>query len=416
MQVTSRPGWRVATGAYYNLLFQANNSCEDAPLGLVQGIMGAILKLRLSMSDPRVVKLARLLTTYSVAVRPEDKVLVRTALGAMPLALEVYRAVLQAGGHPHLLLHDTLLDEILFKEAGTEQLNYVSPFTALAYETFDCLISLAGASNTRALSGVKPALQQQVQRAQRHLSETFMRRQATGELRWVTTLFPTEAYAQDADMSLSEFETFVYHACYLDQDDPAAFWQASAARSQRACDWLAQRRELRVQGPDVDLRLSVAGRTWINGDGRHNMPCGEIFTGPVEASVDGWVRFTYPAIMAGREVEGVELHFAEGRVVEARARKNEAFLLEMLNTDEGARYLGEFAIGVNSGIQRFTRNILFDEKIGGTIHMALGRSYPDSGGQNVSAIHWDMICDMRQGGQIWADGELFYDSGRFLLN
>ncbi len=367
------------------------------------------------MSDPRVVKLAQLLTDYSVAAGPGDKVLVRTALGAMPLALEVYRAVLQAGAHPHVLLQDTQLDEIFFKEAQAEQLNYVSPFSTLAYENFDCLISLAGSSNTRALSGVDPARQQQVQRAQRHLSETFMRRQASGELRWVTTLFPTEAYAQDADMSLSEFETFVYNACYLDQADPAAFWQASAARSQRVCDWLAQRRELRVQGPDVDLRLSVAGRRWINGDGRHNMPCGEIFTGPVETSVEGWVRFTYPAIMSGREVEGVALRFEAGRVVEAQARKNEAFLLEMLNADEGARYLGEFAIGVNSGIQRFTRNILFDEKIGGTIHMALGRSYPDSGGQNISAIHWDMICDMRHGGQIWADGELFYDSGQFLL-
>ena len=181
------------------------------------------------------------------------------------------------------------------------------------------------------------------------------------------------------------------------------------------CDYLAKVDKLRVTGPNVDLTLSTKGRTWINSDGKRNMPSGEIFTGPVEQSVNGWIRYTYPAIYQGREVEGVELRFEDGKVVGATAKKNEAFLHQVLDTDAGARYLGEFAIGTNRNIQQFTRSILFDEKINGTIHMAVGQSYPESGGLNQSGVHWDMICDMQNGGQIWADDELFYDSGRFLV-
>lgn len=367
------------------------------------------------MADPRLVKLAQLLTNYSVAVKPGDKVIVRGGLAAAPLLREVYRAVLQAGGWPQLEVRDNQFDEILLKEANDEQLAIASPVSRLLLETFDCLIAINATDNTRALSNVAPARQQQLQRTNRPLSDLFMQRQASGALRWVGALYPTAAFAQDADMSLSEYEDFVYTACRVNEDDPVAAWLAVAERQADLVNWLGQRQELRVTGPHIDLNLRIAGRTWINGDGRHNMPCGEVFTGPVEDSVNGWVRFTYPAIHSGREVAGVALRFEDGRVVEASAAKNEAFLLEMLEADAGARYLGEFAIGTNNGIQRFTRSILFDEKIGGTIHMALGQSYPDSGGRNASAIHWDMICDMRQGGQIWADGELFYENGAFLV-
>jgi aminopeptidase len=163
------------------------------------------------------------------------------------------------------------------------------------------------------------------------------------------------------------------------------------------------------------MTVSIHERTFINSDGRRNMPSGEIFTGPVESSVNGWVRFTYPAIFAGREVDGVELRFENGKVVDASAQKNEDFLLKTLDIDDGARYLGEFAIGTNNGIDRFTKSILYDEKIGGTIHMALGMGYPETGSQNKSSIHWDMICDMRDGGQIWVDDELFYEGGKFAV-
>ena len=251
--------------------------------------------------------------------------------------------------------------------------------------------------------------------ANRELSQTMMRRFAAGELRWVGTLFPTHAHAQDADMSLTDFEDFVYGACMLNEDDPVAEWQQVKARHQILCDYLDKADKIRVKGAEVDLELSTKGRKWINGDGRNNMPCGEIFTGPVEESVNGWIRYTFPAIHAGREVEGIELNFEDGKVVKATAEKNEKYLHKVLDTDAGARFLGEFAIGTNRGISNFTRSILFDEKINGTIHLAVGAAYPQSGGKNVSSVHWDMICDMRNGGQIFVDDELFYDSGRFLI-
>jgi aminopeptidase len=245
--------------------------------------------------------------------------------------------------------------------------------------------------------------------------EISMKRSATNEFRWVGTMFPTNAHAQEADMSLSDFEDFVFSACYVDKDDPVAEWKKVSAMQQKLVDWLVGKKKVTVKGPNVDLTLSIAGRTFINSDGKHNMPSGEIFTGPVEDSCNGWIRYSYPAIVGGREVSGIELHFEEGKVVKATAEKNQDFLISTIDTDEGARYLGEFAIGTNNGIQRFTKSILFDEKIGGTMHMALGAGYPETGSVNKSSVHWDMICDMRDGGKIWVDDELFYDSGHFLL-
>lgn len=367
------------------------------------------------MADNRIVKLSQLLTNYCVEVQRGDVVVVRTALAAMPLAKEAYRAVLQAGGHPHLFIKDEGIDEIFLKEANDEQLAVASPLYSHILNNFDCMISIRGSENTRRLSNIDPQQQQKMALANRELMATYMRRAAAGEFRWVGTLFPTQAHAQDADMSLDEFEDFVYGACFLETDDPVAEWQAMHKEQQVLCDYLAKVDKLRVTGPNVDLTLSTKGRTWINSDGKRNMPSGEIFTGPVEQSVNGWIRYTYPAIYQGREVEGVELRFEDGKVVGATAKKNEAFLHQVLDTDAGARYLGEFAIGTNRNIQQFTRSILFDEKINGTIHMAVGQSYPESGGLNKSGVHWDMICDMQDGGQIWADDELFYDSGRFLI-
>ena len=216
-------------------------------------------------------------------------------------------------------------------------------------------------------------------------------------------------------MSLSEYENFVYGACFTDKDDPVAEWLKIHDRQQKLVDWLKGKKQVKVKGPNVDVTLSIDGRDFINSDGHKNMPSGEIFTSPVEDSANGWVRFTYPAIVAGREVEGIELRFENGKVVEATAKKNQDYLLSTLDTDEGARYLGEFAVGTNNGIQQFTKSILFDEKIGGTIHMAVGRGFPEIGGKNESAVHWDMICEMRDGGKIWVDDELFYDSGEFVM-
>lgn len=367
------------------------------------------------MKDPRHQKLAALLVNYSIGVQPGEKIAVEGNALSLPLLTEIYREVLKAGGLPSIIWREPVFEEVLLKEGNDAQLLHVSEPVALVYETFDARIAAVGGENTRALSGVDPKRQQKRAEGRRSIMKTFMERSASGDLRWVGTLFPTHAHAQDADMSLSDFEDFVYGACFVDKEDPVAEWLKLSAMQQKLVDYLAGKKAVRVVGPNVDMTLSIEGRTFINSDGHKNMPSGEVFTGPVEDSVNGWVRFTYPAIYSGREVEGIELRFEQGKVVEATAVKNEEFLRSVLDTDAGARYLGEWAIGTNNGIQRFTRSILFDEKIGGTIHMAVGAAYPETGGKNQSAVHWDMICDMRDGGQIFIDDELFYDSGRFLI-
>jgi aminopeptidase len=216
-------------------------------------------------------------------------------------------------------------------------------------------------------------------------------------------------------MSLRDYEDFVYAATFADQDDPVACWRGIHDTQQRLVEWLRGKKDVRVRGPNIDMTLSIEGRAFVNSDGHRNMPSGEIFTGPVEESANGWVKFTYPAIRAGYEVQGVEFEFKDGRVAQARARKNEAYLLSQLDSDAGARYLGEFALGTNYGIQRFTKSILYDEKIGGTLHMAVGRGYPETGSKNRSSVHWDFICDMRQDSEIWVDGELLYKNGVFQI-
>jgi aminopeptidase len=246
-------------------------------------------------------------------------------------------------------------------------------------------------------------------------NEVYRQRSATGDLRWVVTLFPTDAFAQDAEMGTKEFEDYIYATTYSDTKDPVKEWNRIHDEQQRIVDHMKGKKQVVVKGPNVDLNLSIEGRTFINSDGQRNMPSGEVFTSPVEDSAEGWIRFTYPAVTRGREVNGIELHFEKGKVVKATAEKNEAFMLSMLDIDEGARYLGEFAMGTNKKINRFIKNILLDEKIGGTIHLALGFGFPEAGAKNKSAIHWDMICDMRQGGTIHVDDELIYDSGDFKI-
>jgi len=332
------------------------------------------------MPDPRISNLARTLVEYSTRVKPGDHVAIMTQPVAMPLAEEVYRFALKAGGYPYVQLgglrsrvETETLEYLLFTEGSEDQIQHVNRFVKEIREEFEVMIVL------------------------------------------VMTLFPTDAYAQDAEMSLEEFESYVFSTTYADTEDTISAWRKIHDEQQRLVDWLDGKKQLSVKGPHVDLELSIEGRKFINSDGTHNMPSGEIYTSPVEDSVNGWIRFSYPAIRQAREVEGIELTFEAGRVVKATAQKNEAFLQSMLDTDEGARYLGEFAIGTNKRIDRFIKNILFDEKIGGTIHMAVGFGFPEAGGKNESAIHWDMICDMREGGQIFADGELFYESGEFKI-
>ena len=366
------------------------------------------------MVDSRVRKLAELLVDYSVAVKPGDKVAIEGDIGAEPLLKEIYVRVLRAGGYPFLLMQPDGIMELLFKHAADDQLKYVPEISRIIAETYDVRIHVAGESNTKGLSSVPPSKLVMRSAARRYLSETILDRSARGEMRWVVTNFPTPAYAQDAEMSLDEYEDFLYGACLPDPDDPVGYWQKFSARQQKYVEWLKGKKKVHVIAPDTDLTLEITDRPFINCDGHLNMPDGEIFTGPVENSVNGTVCFSYPSIYDGREVAGIRLRFEQGRVVEASAEKNQAFLLEKLDTDEGSRYVGEFAIGTNEGIDRFTREILFDEKINGSFHMALGAGYPESGSLNRSAIHWDMVCDLSRG-EIQVDGEVFYKEGKFCI-
>jgi aminopeptidase len=306
-------------------------------------------------------------------------------------------------------------EELLYGHGSDEQLQHVPEPVKLITETYDVRINVRGQANTKSLSNVDPAKMVLRSQARTELMKTFMQRSASGALRWVSTLFPTNAYAQDAEMSLSEYEDFVYGACMPDLENPVAYWRNFSAWQQKIVEWLKGKEHVRIVGPKTELELSIAGRTFINSDGKKNMPSGEVFTGPVEDSVEGHVTFSYPAIHQGREVAGVQLWFESGRVVKATAEKNQDYLLKTLDTDEGSRYVGEFAIGTNEGIQRFTGQILFDEKIGGSFHMAVGAGYPETGSKNESAIHWDMICDLRDGGQIWVDDILLYENGEFVI-
>src|SRR3712207_3318560 len=269
--------------------------------------------------------------------------------------------------------------------------------------------------NSRELSGADPKKQARAQRARKALMETSMRRSAAGEYRWALTLFPTHAYASEAGMSLREYEDFYYAACLATDSDPLTAWRRQSDQVMRLAEWIEGKEQVRIQGPGTDITLGVGGRRWIPCVGEHNMPDGEFFTGPIEDSVNGEISFSFPASYGGRTVSGVRLRFEDGKVVDGSAEQGHEFLNEMLDTDAGARRLGELGIGTNYGIATGTKEILLDEKIGGTVHMAIGMSYPESGGKNDSAIHWDMVCDLRQGGSIVVDGTEIQRDGKFLI-
>jgi aminopeptidase len=365
------------------------------------------------MFDPRFDKMAQVIVNYSVEVQPGQTVYVWSqGFAAQPLLLALYREILKAGGNAFLRADVPGAAEIFYEYAQGEQLDFVSPVDRISVEQFDAYIRIGAETNTRRLSHADPAKLTRQQSAQRPILNKRMELSAEGKYNWCVTQFPTEAYAMDADMSLAEYTEFVFSACLVNDPDPVARWRETGAVQQRYVDFLKGKKELRVQGANVDLTLSIAGRVFLNSQGHRNFPDGEIFTGPVEDSVNGWIRYSYPAIYNGREVSGVQLWFEHGRVVKATAGKNEDFLNKVLDTDEGARTLGEFAIGTNYGITKFSRNILFDEKIGGTIHLAVGAGYPDTGARNKSAVHWDMIAGM-QDGSISADGITFFKDGKF---
>ncbi len=366
------------------------------------------------MPDPRVTRLAQVLIHYSLAVQPGQHMIIETHPLATELTLAAYQQALQAGAFVDVRCAVPGMQEIFYRHAADAQLDHISPADRLVTETYDAFLFLWAEHNTRALSGMDKARIARVAKARAPLNQLFNERSARKELNWCLTAYPTEAMAQEADMSLSDYQDFVYGAGMLHLDDPVAFWRGEGERQRVWVEWLRGRDRVTLKGSQIDLTLSIKDRTFEVCDGRLNFPDGEIFTGPVEDSANGWIRFKYPAIEYGQEISDIELWFEDGKVVQERASKNQELLTAVLNTDAGARYLGEFGIGVNYGIQRFTKNMLFDEKIGGTIHLAMGLGYLETGSRNESGIHWDMLCDMNDA-EIAVDGELFYQNGRIVI-
>ncbi|MEO6891541.1 MAG: aminopeptidase [Ktedonobacteraceae bacterium] len=367
------------------------------------------------MSDIYLQRLAQVLVRYSLNIEKGDRLAITTTPHAAPLVREVVREALRVGAYPEPMITLPGIEEIFLKEGSNEQLSYIPPSLRIARQDYETSLAIFAQENTQDLNGIDPARLGVRQQAFSDLGRTFLQRGADGTLRWCVALFPTTAYAQDAGMSLSDFEEFVYYACFLNEENPVARWLELSRQQERLIQWLKGKHQIHVRGLDTNLTFSIEGRPFMNGDGHFNFPDGEFSTSPVENSAQGVIRYSFPTAMNGRSVEDVRLRFENGVVVEASAAQGQDYLEKMLNLDEGARRLGEFAFGNNPHINRCTKNILFDEKIGGTIHLALGAGILQAGGLNQSAIHWDMVCDLRKGSEIWVDGELFCKDGKFVV-
>ena len=383
------------------------------------------------MDNPTLNKLAQVLVQYSTGVQHGELVRITGTPVALPLLEAIHEHVLQAGAHPVLRCTPDSINDIFYECASPDQLQYTSPMAQYEIETIDVSIGIWAETNTKAMSRVDPMRQSMVSAARRPIMKVFMERASKrhgepGRLKWCGTLYPTLASAQDAEMSLRQYEQFVFTAGHLNHPDPVAVWKQFEWRQQKVIDYLRGSKEIHFQSPNgTDLKVNVEGMTWINCCGHENFPDGEVFTGPnlsaPDGGINGFVRYSFPAVHHGREVHDIELTFEGGCVIKAKADKNEAFLKSMLDQDDGAARLGEIAIGTNYQIQEHTKNTLFDEKIGGTFHAALGAGYPETGNTNESGLHWDMVCDLRsgrdqrEGGTITVDGEVISKDGRFVF-
>jgi aminopeptidase len=367
------------------------------------------------MRDERAERVADILVDYSVAVKKNDLVSIRGPYIAEPLMLALYERCLERGAHP--IVRPTLpqAEAYFYRFASDHQLEYVWETDQWMVDNLDATFSIIAETNTRQLTRMDPEKQSRAANARKDLFDRVLKRSAEGSYRWNITLFPTEALAMEAEMSLAEYEDFYYAACLVDAKDPVAEWKKVAERHGALVEWIKDREEVHIEGEGTDLVLGVAGRKFVPANGNENFPDGEIFTGPVEDQTRGVVTFSYPANYGGQVVEGVRLEFDKGRVVNASATRNEEFLIKTLDTDEGARVLGELGIGTNYGIESFTGEVLLDEKIGGTIHLAVGSAYPETGGVNESAVHWDMVCDLRKGGRVTVDGDVLMEDGKLLV-
>ena len=358
--------------------------------------------------DTRIRNLARTMAGYCLDAQPREAFAINGTSAAEPLVDALHEELLRAGAWPLVRMMPDGASGAVFDCGHDHHFDETSPVDRAIVNKLAGTAAIYSSRNTRALTGVDPELQARMAKATRPLKNKLLKK------KWTLTLFPTAAYAQDAEMSLRDFEDFVYAATFSDEDDPVAAWRDLAKKQAKLISKLEGAREVRIVGPGTDLALNIEGRTFINSAGTHNMPSGEVFTGPVETSAEGVIEYDFPVVNQGREIDGIRLVFSKGKVVEATATKNEDFLRGMLDMDPGARRLGELGIGTNFRIQRFIKTILFDEKIGGTVHLALGASYEETGGKNKSSLHWDMIKDLRKGGELIVDGKVIQKDGRFL--
>ena len=364
--------------------------------------------------DSRIRKHAEVLINYSLKLQKGESLLINAEASAMPLITACYEEALKIGAHPVVNISLPELQATKLSNSTDAQLKFIHESEWTNLKSYDSALTILGTDNTRTMAAVPAEKLKLYRQSRAELSKLSAQRRGAGESRWAGTMFPAAGNAQDAGMSTKEYEEFVYGACMLNSEDPVAEWQKLAVNQQKIADFLNTKSNLRIVSEDTDLSMSIEGRRWVNCCGKSNFPDGEVFTGPVEDSVEGHIHFSFPGIYEGRDIEDICLTFEKGRVVKATAAKGQKILQEILDTDEGARRAGEFAIATNPYLTTFSRCMLFDEKIGGTVHLALGRSLPGSLGENESTIHWDMLCDMRNDGKIYADGELIYQNGQFL--
>lgn len=361
-------------------------------------------------------KYAEVLVDYSVKVGKGDLVIIRAgSYECQPLIKEIYKLCLQRGAFPVVKTTLQGINETFIKYANDEQLAYIDPMTEVEYDKATKLISIGAPLNVKNMAKADSKKMARRSKATKHLSEKLLSRASKGELDWVIADYPTNALAQEAGMSLDEYTEFLINSCHLNLENPIEKWKEIDAQQQRLADYLTTTSKLRVVGEKTDITFSTKERIWKNCSGSCNFPDGEIYTSPVEDSANGQIYFDFPAIYCGNEAHKILLTVENGKVVDAKAEKGEDYLISMLDMDEGSRFIGEIAIGTNDEIQDITGNILFDEKIGGSIHMAIGASYPETGGKNVSGLHWDLIKNMKNGGEIYADDKLIYKDGKFVI-
>lgn len=357
---------------------------------------------------------ANLLTNFCLQVKEGDRVFVRSTYLAEPLLIPLQKAILEAGGKPVFQVGLRELERQLLALGNDDQLSFVNPLTKTVVESFEAYLFINAPFNLKETANIPTEKRDKRQQALRDINQTYFKRTASGEMKRSLCVYPTQALAQEAGMSLDEYREFVFGACKLFEPNPVKAWLEVRKEQQRLVDHLNKCSTVRYEGPGTDITFSTEGRTWINSDGTANMPSGEVFTSPVEDSAEGRVSYKFPAIYMDHEVEGVSLEVKNGEVVGWEADRGKDFL-DYFFTIDGAKRFGEIAIATNYGIDRFTKNILFDEKIGGTVHMALGQSYPQAGGENESTVHWDMIADFREEGRVYADGEVIFEAGQFLI-